>query len=869
MKITLNWLKQYVDFDWSPEQLAERLTMLGLEVEGVHKTGGEFDGIVVAQILTRDPVPGSDKLSVCKVNDGKGERVIICGAQNHKPGDKVPLILPNFALPLKPGDKEPFVIKERKVFGITSHGMMCSPQELGLPGQVEGLLILPPDAKVGQPFAEYLGRTGGDVVFDLEITPNRSDWNSVIGIAREIAAVTGNKLKIPDVNSVGLRCSAAPSSKDAQQRVPTSNLVSVRLDDPDLCPRYTARIVKGVKIGPSPDWLRTTLEKVGIRSINNVVDVTNYVMLEIGQPLHAFDYHLLQSSPAVPAGQSRRDACATIVVRRAKAGEEFITLDGQKHKLSTENLLIADEEKGIALAGVMGGQNSEIKDDTADVLIESAYFSPTNIRRTSKTLGLRTDASYRFERGADIDINDWASARCAQLILETAGGQLAEGIVDAYPKPVELKQITLRHHKVNELLGIELRPEDIEFYLGQLGLKTAGHKARPVGADAAPEPVTFQIPTFRVDLKREADLIEEVARLHGVEKIPATSPRGAFGANAFDAVHNHIAEARRILSGLGLNEAQGQTLVSSVEPPSSGSGAPGCRVSSAEAVALANPLSSDMDVLRPSLLPGLIHSLRHNVSRKNYDVALFEVGRVFTSDRSADSHVRENKPTPEHADKAVRAPREERRVAIALTGQRALPFWSGNERDAKFDACDLKGVLEEFFEQFGLRGMTFARRAVPDKSGFLESATIQLGKQTLGEFGQLLPALAKKYDLRDAVLLAELNLDLLLARRNPAKSFKPLPQFPSIRRDVAMIVPEATTHDAVLQVVKQTKPANLEAVELFDVFRGKHVPEGQKSLAYAFTYRAVDKTLTDAEVNAAHAKVVDAFKTQLTATVRE
>jgi phenylalanyl-tRNA synthetase beta chain len=422
---------------------------------------------------------------------------------------------------------------------------------------------------------------------------------------------------------------------------------------------------------------------------------------------------------------------------------------------------------------------------------------------------------------------------------------------------------------VNELLGIELRPEEIEFYLGQLGLKTAGHKARPVGADAAPEPVTFQIPTFRVDLKREADLIEEVARLHGVEKIPATSPRGAFGANAFDAVHNHIAEARRILSGLGLNEAQGQTLVSSVEPPSSGSGAPGCRVSSAEAVALANPLSSDMDVLRPSLLPGLIHSLRHNVSRKNYDVALFEVGRVFTSDRSADSHVRENKPTPEHADKAVRAPREERRVAIALTGQRALPFWSGNERDAKFDACDLKGVLEEFFEQFGLRGMTFARRAVPDKSGFLESATIQLGKQTLGEFGQLLPALAKKYDLRDAVLLAELNLDLLLARRNPAKSFKPLPQFPSIRRDVAMIVPEATTHDAVLQVVKQTKPANLEAVELFDVFRGKHVPEGQKSLAYAFTYRAVDKTLTDAEVNAAHAKVVDAFKTQLTATVRE
>ncbi len=857
MKLTLNWLKQYVDFDWSPEQLAERLTMLGLEVEGVHKTGGEFDGIVVAQILTRDPVPGSDKLSVCKVNDGKGERVIICGAQNHKPGDKVPLILPNFALPLKPGDTEPFVIKERKVFGITSHGMMCSPQELGLPDKVDGLLILPADAKIGQPFAEYLGRTGGDVVFDLEITPNRSDWNSVIGIAREIAAVTGNALKVPNVSEGG-----APRRPDSEANLgtrgtrpseKTADLVSVRLDDPDLCPRYTARVVKGVKIGPSPDWLRTTLEKVGVRSINNVVDVTNYVMLEIGQPLHAFDYHLISRSRRRESAQTSDGKNApsddggckpTIVVRRAKAGEEFITLDGQKHKLTSDNLLIADEQKGIALAGVMGGQNSEIKDNTVDVLIESAYFSPTNIRRTSKTLGLRTDASYRFERGADIDINDWAGARCAQLILETAGGQLAEGVVDAYPKPVEPKQITLRHHKVNELLGIELRPEEIEFYLGQLGLKTAGHKARPVGANAAPEPVTFRIPTFRVDLKREVDLIEEIARLHGVDKIPSTPPRGALGTNAFDATHDVLAEARRILSGLGLNEAQGQTLIANAE----------CRMPNAELVTLANPLSSDMDVLRPSLLPGLIHSLRHNLSRKNYDVALFEIGQVFGTKEgpNADSHLFLEKP----------------RLALALTGQRALPFWSGSERDAKFDACDLKGVLEEFFEQFGLRGMTFARQA-ESTALFLESAVILQGKNQVGEFGQLLPALAKKYDLRDAVLLAELNLDLLLARRNPAKSFKPLPAFPAIRRDVAMIVPEATTHDAVLQVVKQTKPANLEAVELFDVFRGKNVPEGQKSLAYAFTYRAADKTLTDAEANAAHTKIVEAFKAQLKATVRE
>ncbi|MBI3191588.1 MAG: phenylalanine--tRNA ligase subunit beta, partial [Pedosphaera parvula] len=418
MKVTLNWLKQYVEFDWSPEQLAERLTMLGLEVEGVHKVAGEFEGIVVAQVLTRDKVPASDKLSICKVNDGKGERTIICGAQNHQPGDKVALILPNFALPLKPGDKEPFVIKERKVFGITSQGMMCSPKELGLAGDAEGLLILRPDAQIGQPFAEYLGRAGGDVVYDLEITPNRPDWNSVIGIAREIAALTGNALKLPDPSS----------SQPPVSNVRVEDLVSVRLEDPELCPRYTARVIRGVKIGPSPDWLRSALEKVGVRSISNVVDVTNYVMLETGQPLHAFDYHLIARQGA--AGVSPADQTAsgkpTIVIRRAQPGELFITLDDQKRTLTSENLLIADEQKGIALAGVMGGQNTEINERTVDVLLESAYFSPTNIRRTSKALGLRTESSYRFERGADIGICDYASRRAAQLILETAGGELAE-----------------------------------------------------------------------------------------------------------------------------------------------------------------------------------------------------------------------------------------------------------------------------------------------------------------------------------------------------------------------------------------------------------------------------------------------------------
>jgi phenylalanyl-tRNA synthetase beta chain len=830
MKVTFNWLKQYVDFDWSPAQLAERLTMLGLEVEGVYKVGGEFEGIVVAQILTKDKVPGSDKLSVCKVNDGKGERTIICGAQNHNVGDKVPLILPNFALPLKAGEKEPFVIKERKVFGITSQGMMCSPQELGLPDQVDGLLILPQDAPIGKPFAEYLGRGGSDVVYDLEITPNRPDWNSVIGIAREVAALTGNPLKLPVIQFLNT------SSE------PISGVVAVRIEDTELCPRYTARVVRGVKIGPSPEWLRSTLEKVGIRSINNVVDVTNFVMMESGQPLHAFDYHLIAAA--------NTQAVPTIVVRRAADREKFTTLDGQERTLTPEMLLIADEVKGIALAGIMGGQNTEIHDRTKDVLIESAYFNPTNIRRTSKALGLRSESSYRFERGADVGICDWASRRAAQLISDLADGELLAQSVDAYPNPAKPKDIRLYYHKVKRLLGVALPTEQIDLHLCSLELKKA-NEPRPVDSIPAFESGVFSIPTFRVDLKHEVDLIEEVARLHGVDKIPSTPPRGAIGANGFDSEYDEIAEARRILTGLGLNEAQGQTLISNTE----------FQISNSEYVALANPLSSDMNVLRPSLLPGLIHSLRHNITRKNYDVALFEIGRVFQQ-RAAGV-------APAKFRQEAEGTLEERRVAIAITGGRSPSFWSGAEREAKWDMPDLKGILEEFFEQFGIRGVTWTRRTEPT-SLFIESAAVALGgKLPLGELGQLSPLLAKRYDLRDAVFLAELSLDQLLARRNPSKSFKPLPQFPSVRRDVAMLVPETTTHDAVLGAVRQARPQNLEGVELFDVFRGKNVPAGQKSMAYAFTYRSAEKTLTDAEVNAAHEKVVEQFKRTLQATVRE
>ncbi|MEY2408696.1 MAG: phenylalanyl-tRNA synthetase beta chain [Verrucomicrobiota bacterium] len=838
MKVTLNWLKQYVDFDWTPDQLAERLTMLGLEVEGVQKIGGEFDGIVVGEVLTRDKHPNADKLSLCRVNDGTGERQIVCGAQNFKPGDKVPLILPGASLPLKPGDKEPFTIKVGKIRGVESHGMMCSPQELGLPDAVDGLLILREEARVGQPFAEYLGRAGSDVVYDLEVTPNRPDLNSVIGIAREIAAVTGNRLKLPDLGDVTETVSESAKNEIAGMDAS----VVVQVDEPELCPRYTARVVLGVQVGPSPDWLRSPLEKVGVRSINNVVDVTNYVMLETGQPLHAFDYHLIAVRKSASAAAPGKAGAPAIVVRRAGDGEKFVTLDGEERTLTRDMLLIADDARGIALAGIMGGQNTEIRAETRDILIESAYFQPANIRRTSKLLGLRSESSYRFERGADPGITEWASRRAAQLILRTAGGRLLPRIVEASAHAVAEKKITLRHHKVNELLGILLRPEEIEFHLGQLGLKVDQPKIRPVGDESPPAPVTFRIPSFRVDLKREVDLIEEVARLHGVDKIPSSPPRGAIGSNSFDAVYDQIGEARGVLTGLGLGETQGQTLV----------GQESCRAIGAEPMALANALSADMDVLRPSLLPGLLDMLRHNASRQNHDMAVFEIGRVFHPDNNKAG--------------------EERRVAIALTGKCASRFWTGADRDRHWDIHDLKGIVEELLEHFGLRGISFDRRTSDaGKPGlFLESAGISLGgKFNLGEMGQLHPAVAKKSDLRSAVFFAELRLEELLARRNRAKTFKPLPQFPAVRRDVAMLVSEETTHQAVLSAVRQAKPANLEQVELFDLFRGTHVPAGQKSFAYAFTYRHGERTLTDAEVNAAHEKLVAHLKQSLPATVRD
>src|SRR5882724_1106510 len=571
MKFTYNWLKQYVDFAWSPEELAEKLTFAGIEVEDVVSLGGKIpEQVVIGQILSSEKHANADKLSVCRVNDGQGERQIVCGAKNYKVGDKVPLALPGAEM------AGGFTIKEAKLRGIESQGMLCSAEELGLPKGEDGLLILPSDAPVGKRFAEYLGP--GDTVFDIEVTPNRPDWLSVIGIAREVSALTGNPLKLPEV--------VVPESGE-----PVEKLTSVTVEAPDICPRYSARMIQGVKIGPSPAWLKQILEKVGLRSVNNVVDATNYVLLECGHPLHAFDYKLLSEH--------------RIVVRRATTGERFVAIDGTQHELTPEMLVIADAKRAVALAGVMGGKESGISEQTTDVLLESAWFLPSSIRKTSKQCGLSSDSSYRFERGADIGQVIWASNRAAQLIQQLAGGQIARGIIDTLAKPIENRRVRCRYAQMNRLLGVEVPAEAVKKIFAGLSLAL-------VSSDA--QACEVEVPTFRVDLEREVDLIEEVCRIYGVEKIPAKMQPAHPAVSEFDAQWNARARVRQVLAALGFHEAQNQTLGEQGD------------------LKLQNPLSADQHALRSSLVPGLLANLRTNVSRHQFDVRLFEIGRVFAAD---------------------------------------------------------------------------------------------------------------------------------------------------------------------------------------------------------------------------------------------
>jgi phenylalanyl-tRNA synthetase beta chain len=759
MKFTYNWLKQYVDFDWSPAELAEKLTFAGIEVEEVLAVGGgALQQVVVGQILSSEKHANAERLSVCRVNDGQGERQIVCGAKNYKVGDKVPVALPGVTLP------NGMTIKEAKLRGVESQGMLCSAEELGLPKGEDGLLILPAETAVGIKLSEALG--GADTVFDIEVTPNRPDWLSVIGIAREISALTGNPLKLPEVVVTELG-------------EPIQKLTSVTVEAPDLCPRYSARVIQGVKIGPSPAWLKQVLEKVGMRSVNNVVDVTNYVLLECGHPLHAFDYKLLAEQ--------------RVIVRRAAAGEKFVAIDGTQHELIPEMLVIADAKRAVALAGVMGGRESEINNQTTDVLLESAWFQPSSIRKTSKQCGLASDSSYRFERGADIGQVIWASNRAAQLIQQLAGGQIAQGIIDTLAKPIEKRRVHCRYAQVNRLLGVQLKAEVVQKIFAGLSLNV-------IAADA--DGCEVEVPTFRVDLEREVDLIEEVCRIYGVEKIPARMQPAVAAVSQFDVRWNARTRVRQILAAIGFHEAQNQTMGDQGD------------------LKLQNPLNADQQALRSSLVPGLLANLRTNVSRHQYDVRLFEIGRVFGVDG-----------------------KESLRLALAATGRRDPQSWETGVRDAKLDYYDVKGALEELQEA--------------------------LGVSVNAEIKQISVAQAKKMDLRDAVHVAEIELDSLLKAESGERTFRELPKFPAVVRDMALVVEESVQHGDIVVAIAKNPNKFLETVELFDIYRGSSIPTGKKSMAYSLTFRAPDRTLTDAEINGAHEQLKRSLLQTVQCEIRE
>jgi len=759
MKFTYNWLKQYVDVDWSPAELADKLTFAGIEVEDIATVGGGvLQQVVVCQVLSSDKHPNADKLSVCRVNDGHGERQIVCGAKNYKVGDKVPLALPGVTM------ANGMTIKEAKLRGVESQGMMCSAEELGLPKGEDGLLILPADVAVGITLSEARG--GTDTVFDIEVTPNRPDWLSVIGIAREISALTGNPVKRPDV--------VVHESGDD-----VAKFTSVTIEAPDLCPRYTARVIRGVKIGPSPAWLKQLLEKVGLRPVNNVVDVTNYVLLECGHPLHAFDYNRLTEH--------------RIVVRRAAKGEKFLAIDGTELALTGDMLVIADVNRAVALAGIMGGKDSEIHDGTTDVLLESAWFLPANVRKTSKQCGLSSDSSYRFERGADIDGVIWASNRAAQLIQQLAGGQVATGIIDTLAKPIEKRRVRCRYAQVNRLLGVEVPTETVKKIFTGLSLAVISSDARSC---------EVEVPTYRVDLEREVDLIEEVCRIYGVEKIPARRQPSIATVSEFDKQWDARAKVRRVLTALGFHEAQNQTLV--------GEGA----------LKLQNPLSADQQALRHSLVPGLLANLRTNVSRHEYDVKLFEIGRVFAADG-----------------------KESLRLALAVTGRREPDSWETGTREAKLDYYDVKGALEEVGDT--------------------------LGAPVTAEIQQITPIQAKKLDLRDAVYVAELDLGAVLVSQTREKTFRELPKFPAVVRDMALVVSDTVSHAEIVAAIEVGRNKVLEKVELFDIYTGGSIATGKKSMAYSLTFRAADRTLTDAEVNGAHEQLKRSLVQTLKCEIRE
>ncbi|TCO66993.1 phenylalanine--tRNA ligase subunit beta [Caldanaerobacter subterraneus] len=794
MLVSLSWLKEFVDIDEDAKTIAEGLTMSGSKVEGIKSYGKEISNVVVGQIVSLEKHPNADKLWVGIVDIGSEKLQIVTGAENIKVGDYIPVALHGATLP--GGVK----IKRSKLRGVESEGMMCSAEELGLDEsllpeyQRNGIFILPP-LPLGMDINEALQLK--DDVLEFEITPNRPDCLSVVGIARETAATFRKSFRMPEIRVT---------------EVEEPNPARVTIEAPDLCYRYVARVVKNVKIGPSPIWMQVRLLKAGIRPINNVVDVTNYVMLELGQPLHAFDLDKVKNKH--------------IIVRRARDGEKLVTLDGKERILDSSMLVIADEEKAIGLAGVMGGENTEITDSTVNILIESANFKGSNIRHTSKKLGLRSEASARFEKGLDPEITVLACERAAQLMEKYCGGEVLKGIVDEYPKPMERTVLTVRPDRINKFLGTNLATSEMIEILRSLEFEVVEKG----------EELEIKVPHFRKDVTMEADIAEEIARLYGYNNIEDSLMKNAQTTLGSLTKEQQLEEkAREVLLACGLNEIvtmsfMGERDLDRINVPKDSV--------LRKAVKIINPLGEEQSLMRTTLLPFMLNVAYTNYSRKVGEFRAFEISRVFLP---------KELPLKE-------LPEEVKTISLGMYGK-------------EVDFYTIKGVIEELLEVMGIVDVEYVRAEEPSYHPG-RSAKILFKEEVLGVFGEVHPDVLENYDLPVRVYAGELNLDKIIKFANVDKKYTPLPKYPAVERDIAVVVDEDLFVAEVEKVIKEAGRGFVEKTALFDVYKGPNIPEGKKSVAFSIWYRSYEKTLTDEEVNEVHARIVKALEEKLGAKLR-
>jgi len=801
MIVTYNWIKEFVDCDLPAAELSHLLTMLGLEVERMEELGGGMDDVVVARVVEKNQHPNADKLSLCKVDNGKEIISVVCGAQNFKAGDKVALAQVGATLP---GD---FKIKRSKIRGEESCGMLCSEKELELSTESSGIMILPEEFRLGTPLFDALGTK--DVVFEIGLTPNRADCLSVVGIAREIAAKLGKQVHYPglEVHETG---------------APVDSIAKVEILAPELCPRYTARHISGCTLADSPAWLSGRLHAAGIRSINNIVDVTNYVLLEYGHPLHAFDFKLLSGG--------------RIVVAAADDDEKFVTLDGQERTLTSADLTIRDGEKGVALAGIMGGGNSEIGEGTTEVLLESAYFNPSAIRKTSKRLGIHTESSHRFERGTDVAGLTRALDRAAQLIAELSGGRIAKGVIDVYPRPVEPRVISARLSRINAVSGLSLDAAEVQDIFQRLEFEVTQD-----------EPGSFRVkvPLFRVDLEREIDLVEEVVRVNGFEKVQATLPRASVFSDLPSDAQRLAARVKDLLVSQGLSEVINYSFVA---PSSCDKILLPADDYRSNGMVLLNPISDELSVMRTTMLPGLLDTAVKNISFRTLNLRIFEMRRIYLP--------AEGKELPD----------EPLYVSALLTGSRDPEGW--NQQKGGIDFFDVKGIVENILSELGVAGASYSVDELDPYYHPGKACRILSGRKVLGSLGELHPTVQENYGIATPLYYLELNFEALIASRKPFGTAQVPSRFPSTFRDIAMLLPKELPVSDVLACARGVKAPELEGAEVFDIYTGGNIPAGEKSVAIRIRYGSKERTLTDDEVTRLHQRVIDALQKKLNVSFR-